>query len=141
MVLGPVALIGVLVACGTNGGEAPPSPTPTTDGATSTATTPSRSPEVVGGASVVLHEGVAQRLCGISVRVRFVPPSSMESAADVQSGSDQAFLVAGDTADDQPTPDMVSPARPGSVATVAGQRFQVTSVDIARKTVTVRLLC
>jgi hypothetical protein len=96
---------------------------------------------MTGGVSVVLVEGSSQRLCGVSVRVKFVPPSTMADGVDVQSGSDQAFLVAGDAADDQPTPDMVAPARPGSVATVAGQRFQVTSVDTVRKTVTVRLIC
>jgi hypothetical protein len=86
---------------------------------------------------VVLTEGTVQHLCGLDLRVTFIPPAGV-----VASRADEAFLAAVDaTNDDGPLPGTVAPARVGSVATVLGQRFQVTSVDIGRKRITVRLLC
>jgi hypothetical protein len=85
---------------------------------------------------VVLAEGVVHRLCGLDLGVKFIPPSVTSESAD------QAFLVAGNGSNgDQPRPGTVAPAHPGTVATVMDQRFEVVSIDVVAKRVTVRALC
>jgi hypothetical protein len=140
---GALLFTGVFAAaCAATGGA---NTTPTAAVTSSKAESPSAQPTTgvpppsgaVGGVSVVLTQGTVQHLCGLDMRVTFIPPSGV-----VASRADEAFLAAVDaTNEDGPIPGAVAPVRVGSVATVLGQRFQVTAVDLGRKRVTVRLLC
>jgi hypothetical protein len=92
------------------------------------------------GGAFTLTDGVERDVCGIGLRVKFVPPSST-------TGQDnQAFLVGGpvggaDPSADQPAPANVAPARTGAIATVVGKRFKVDLVDLPNRRVTLEALC
>ena len=118
---------------GASTGTGSPAPAPTTASPSPSPTTP----------VLTLVEGASRSVCGIVVRVRFVPPSV------ATSGQDQAFLVAEPVAggastppaDDQPTPSAVAPMTPSAVVTVLGQRFMVVAVDVVGRSVRIRALC
>lgn len=136
-------LVSVLMACGTsNGNEPPTSSPPEADSSTGGSNQASSSPPPTQSTppqtrDVVLAEGHMQPLCGINLRVKFIPPSMMNSPSQ-----DQAFLVAGNGSDsEQPIPGAIAPAFAGAVATVMGVRFEVLAVDVVGKRVTVRALC
>jgi hypothetical protein len=92
-----------------------------------------------------MTEGVEKDVCGIGLRVTFIPPN----AATHTQG--QAFLVGGpignvhgvqpDPTADQPLPSNVAPARDGTTVTVSGKRFTVVSVDVAHARVRIEALC
>jgi hypothetical protein len=93
-----------------------------------------------------LAEGTQRDVCGVRVRVVFIPPSV------TASGGYQAFLVGGPTsgvpdvvadptAGDQPLPGNVSPARAGETATVLGKRFRVGAVDVTNRRVELVAIC
>jgi hypothetical protein len=147
-------LMAAVAACAsTTGGATPagPSTAPTaspgpTSAPPSTGTTASATghpgasgPDATGvAASFVLASGAQREVCGITLRVRFVPPSASGNSTD------QAFLVGtppGQPDPDQPAPGAVAPARSGSTATVLGQRFTVLAVDLSAGRVTLTALC
>ena len=141
------AVVVSLAACASAGNGAAAGPTTTgapTTLAPSTANRGTSSPPAVApkasspdGGSFVLTAGAEHQVCGIALRVRFIPPSGM-------GNSDQAFLVAtapGEPDPDQPTPGTVAPANPGSTATVLGKRFKVLAVDPSHGRVSLDALC
>jgi hypothetical protein len=137
-----LVLAGVLMACGTTTPGPSSSPSESSPGGTGpTSGSPPAPPTThpaspTGTGQVDLVEGSTQRLCGIDIGVKFIPPMGNDTSQD------QAFLVAGNgSGGDQPLPGAQAPARAGAVATVMGKRFAVISVDLARKRVTVRALC
>ncbi|MGE5156215.1 MAG: hypothetical protein ACM3JP_01825, partial [Betaproteobacteria bacterium] len=110
-------------------------PVPAPPGTPATATTAAQPPP--DNDSFVLTAGAEHRACGISVRVRFLPPSGSDN-------QDQAFLVgtpSGQPEPDQPAPAAVAPARAGAVAIVLGQRFMVVAIDRANARVSLKALC
>jgi hypothetical protein len=98
----------------------------------------SDAPSTADPEAFVLAEGVEHDVCGIALRVRFVPPSATGNSGD------QAFLVGAPIpppTGDQPLPSTVAPARSGTTALVLGRRFVVIAVDIANTRVTLKALC
>jgi hypothetical protein len=91
-----------------------------------------------GSARFVLAEGEQHPVCGISLAVKFIPPSATGGSQD------QAFLVGDEpsaSGGDQPAPSTLAPARPGQTATVLGRQFRVIAVDLINARVTVDALC
>jgi hypothetical protein len=77
--------------------------------------------------------------CGITLRARFIPPSTNRRSQL------QPFLVGQGLGvppqGDQPLPGAVAPAAQGTVATVLGRRFGILAVDIAQRWIRVQPLC
>ena len=151
-----IAMAGLLAAsvtacAATTNGAAPSgtttaAPTVSSGAATATgqpspsgrATTPTTPPGTPPGGSFVLASGEEHLACGITLSVRFIPPSANGGSQD------QAFLVGTPPVGsnpDQPAPGTVTPARPGTTATVLGQRFKVVAVDLARQRITLDAMC
>jgi hypothetical protein len=157
--VGGLALVACLPGCGDNAvrGPTPTAGLTTTEGTTEgTTATPATSPdspgETVGasaapvpGLGFVLVEGAQRDICGVRLRVTFIPPSV------TAGGDDQAFLVGGPIpgnqkvapapTGDQPQPSTIAPARTGATATVMGKRFKVVAVDVANRRVQLEPLC
>jgi hypothetical protein len=147
-----VALVAVaLASCTSPAGS--PRPTPSAAGPTSPMAHASRPPPPTtpGGRATsdtkrfTLMAGSQHNVCGIGLRVAFIPPSGGTGQGY------QAFLVAGPTSGfpdttptstgDTPPVGTVAPARVGTVATVLGKRFRVISVDVLHRRVVLEALC
>jgi hypothetical protein len=89
-----------------------------------------------GTGPFVLAEGEQRQVCGITLAVKFIPPSATGGSQD------QAFLVGGATSTgDQPAPSTLAPARPGGTATVLDRTFRVIAVDVVNARVTLEAVC
>jgi hypothetical protein len=144
---GGLALAVGLAACGGSGVNGPTTGTATTGTDVPSATGQAGTPTDPGstasssGVRFTLAEGTQRDMCGIRVRVVFIPPSATES------GGYQPFLVGGPaggadpTAGDQPLPGNAAPARAGETATVLGKRFLIGAVDVANRRVELVAIC
>jgi hypothetical protein len=149
-----LALVGGLAACAGAGGPTAPDQTATGTGSPVTTVTSQGSPgPTVGGFAsspngirFTLAEGAQRDICGIHLRVKFIPPSVTATQ------SDQAFLVGApiisptevvpdSTPGDQPVPSTVAPARAGETTTLLGKRFVVDAVDVPNHRVELQALC
>lgn len=153
--VGGLALAACLAACGSAGvtgstaaggaATGKDSPGPTMSSQASPGPTDGRSAVASPRVTFTLAEGAHRDICGIRVRVAFIPPSVTATQ------SDQAFLVGGPitsapdvpdpTAGDQPLPSTVAPARAGEATTVMGKRFRVHVVDVPHRRVELEALC
>ncbi len=135
-----LALMGTLGGCAGGGGEPNPSgssgaPEPSGPPGASTPAT-SAQPSPTSARTLRLVDGAPQRACGITVSVKFIPPSATGNT------DWQAFLVGGPPpSGDQPAPGTIAPAHTGAIATVLGQRFTVVAVDPTKRSITVDPLC
>jgi hypothetical protein len=155
VIVGGVVVAACLSACGGAGASGPSGdggsgavtgpPGPAAGGTASQRPTDSAT---TGSSSVsfALAEGAQRDICGIHLRVVFIPPSANQTAGY------QAFLVGAPisgvpaansdpTPGDQPLPGNASPATPGQTATVLGKKFRVSTVDVAGRRVELVALC
>jgi len=153
--VGGLTLVVCLPACTDKSvsGLTPSAPVTTSAGQSSG---PVASPAGPGGATsasaaplpsdaFVVAEGEQRDVCGVRLRVMFIPPSVPTSSAD------QAFLVGApisgnqqivpDPTGDQPLPSHIAPARPGATVAVLGKRFKIEAVDIANRRVRLEAVC